>query len=325
MEAGIMMQNVGTAAVSVVIPCHNGSRWIRQAVESVLNQTASILEIIVVDDGSTDNSAEVISTCGERVRLIQGNWHNGNAARNAGLSVATGEWIQFLDADDALDPDKIAHQLCFARDGVDAIYGGVTLEWWEGGRCAATELSNPDPLSDVIVHWLSWQLAQTGAVLWRASSLRSIGGWKDGLPCCQDNEICLRALRLGMVFVLSQDSGAIYRIWSSTSVCRKNPQELLQVKVGLIDEFLGWLKSEGRLESVHVELASATFYRIARQLALIDLPGANAFAKLRRQMGMFSSKGLGLPRSYRAVEAVFGFFAAEVVAKAFRRLKVIFG
>jgi glycosyltransferase involved in cell wall biosynthesis len=108
--------------VSVVIPNYNYARYLRIAVESVLAQTQEC-EIIVVDDGSRDDSRSVISTFGDRVRSIYQSNAGVSAARNAGIAIANGEFIGFLDADDVWHPRKIELQLqLFAEDDVGLVH-----------------------------------------------------------------------------------------------------------------------------------------------------------------------------------------------------------
>jgi hypothetical protein len=98
---------------SIVIPCYNAERWLAGAIQSCLDQTARDLEVIVVDDGSTDGSgaiAEAAVARDARVRVIHQANQGVGAARNAGLAIASGEYVSFLDADDLLAPDKLAVQ-----------------------------------------------------------------------------------------------------------------------------------------------------------------------------------------------------------------------
>jgi glycosyltransferase involved in cell wall biosynthesis len=127
---------------SIVIPCYNAERWLAEAIRSCLDQTVRDLEVVVVDDGSTDRSraiAETAAAADPRVRVIHQDNQGVGAARNAGLHVATGEYVNFLDADDLLEPEKLAVQgavlddnpridcvLCDAT-GIDAD-GGVVME-----------------------------------------------------------------------------------------------------------------------------------------------------------------------------------------------------
>ena len=84
--------------VTIGIPCYNAARWLRQAVQSALDQRGVEAQVIVVDDGSTDDSASIARDFGERVKVIQGTQTGANHARNLILQAATGDWVQYLDA-----------------------------------------------------------------------------------------------------------------------------------------------------------------------------------------------------------------------------------
>src|SRR5262249_20882568 len=148
--------------VSILIPCYNAERWIAQAIESALAQTWYTKEIVVVDDGSTDRSLEVVRKFDGRIRWESGPNRGGGAARNRLLALARGEWLQYLDADDYLLPNKIAHQMEFvARQAdVDVVFGPVTLEHWSERDTRQEILPIPDR-HDVWILLASWGLPQT--------------------------------------------------------------------------------------------------------------------------------------------------------------------
>ncbi|MCA9906465.1 MAG: glycosyltransferase family 2 protein, partial [Anaerolineae bacterium] len=94
--------------VSVIIPCYNASHWIRDTIDSCLKQSYQSIEIIVVDDGSTDDSLTVIRSYGDRVKCLAGPNEGGCRARNLGFQQSEGEYVMFLDADDVIDPAAIS-------------------------------------------------------------------------------------------------------------------------------------------------------------------------------------------------------------------------
>ncbi len=302
--------------VAVVIPCHNAERWLGEAIQSALDQTANVVEVIVVDDGSSDGSLKVAEAFGSRVILLRGAWGNGNCARNHGLAAATGEWVQFLDADDFLIQDKIAGQLAAASDGVDVIYSPLIVRNETTGE---ESVDRPTPDSDLAEQWLRWELCQTGAALWRIESLRRMGGWKEGLPCCQDNELTLRALMNGLKFQYVDHPGAVYRIWSEETVCRKDPRRVIRQKTQLIDECLAWLKRTGEFDARHRQIAGQACFEMARTLARSSFRGAVIFHSDRKRIGLIRPDGPSAPLSYRFLYHILGFLLTESIACLQRR------
>lgn len=110
--------------VSIVIPCYNAGRWLREAIDSCLGQTYPNLEIIVVDDGSTDDSLSIARSYGSDIVVSTGPNKGESGARNKGFSLSHGDFIQFLDADDYLLPEKIERQVALLEtEGGDTVYG----------------------------------------------------------------------------------------------------------------------------------------------------------------------------------------------------------
>ena len=97
--------------VSVIIPAYNAEAYIRRSIESVLLQTYPANEVIVIDDGSTDHTAEILKNYMQQVQYIYQNNAGASAARNVGIKRATSKWIAFLDADDEWMPNKLEEQI----------------------------------------------------------------------------------------------------------------------------------------------------------------------------------------------------------------------
>src|SRR6478672_2666674 len=114
--------------VSVIMPVYNGAAFVSRAIDSVLRQTVRDLELIVVDDGSTDDTREVVTAITDsRLRYIHQQNRGPSVARNNGIRAASAEWIAFLDSDDYWLPTKLEAQLARAREVPDAgvIYCGA--------------------------------------------------------------------------------------------------------------------------------------------------------------------------------------------------------
>lgn len=307
--------NNSFSKVSILIPCFNAERWVSEAIESALKQTWPNKEVIVVDDGSTDGSRGVIESFGQQIRYEFGPNRGGNPCRNRLMELASGEWVQFLDADDYLLPEKISKQM-ECSESADIVYGPIIIRSEEFKN---EKISNPNTGIDIFEQWLRWNVCQTGGVLWKKNALVKIGGWNEKFDCCQDNEVCLRAIKAGLKFVFSADPGAVYRIWSEDTVCRKNPKRLILIKTQLIDDMMEWLKFSGKLQDSHVSAAGQMTFEMARMLTRHSIFEASAYARVCKAKGVWNPIGPAAARSFCIVMNIFGFGFAELIAKIIRK------
>jgi GT2 family glycosyltransferase len=308
---------MSTPRVTIAIPCYNAGRWIAACVESALAQTWPQKEIIVTDDGSTDGSLAILETFSDAIRLVRSDHRGGNHARNQALKLAGGEWLQFLDADDHLEPDKLTRQFAEASGGADAgvIYSPT---WMEDARTQTREPGEIDPQLDIFAQWLAWQLPQTGGALWRKSALDSLGGWKEDQPCCQEHELYLRALQAGLRFVFAPTPHAVYRLWSEQTVCRRDPRLVIRVKTALIDALQTWMQERGLWKQEHARIAGRACFEMSRTLAKSDLAEAAVYHRERAARGLIHLAGPAAPRSYKIAHRLLGFARAEKLAAARR-------
>ncbi len=184
--------------VSILIPCHNAAPWLEAALESALAQTWPRCEVILVDDGSTDASPAIASRYGQRgITVLAQPQRGASAARNAALRAARGDYIQFLDADDLLLPDKIERQLRRL-----AAAGGrfvAAAEWARFRGDPAWATSRPDAL------WrdldpIPWQqLALRGNLMMHPAAwlvpraiVEAAGPWDEALSLNDDGEYFAR-------------------------------------------------------------------------------------------------------------------------------------
>jgi glycosyltransferase involved in cell wall biosynthesis len=185
-----------TPLVSVVIPCYNQAHFLGEAIESVLSQSYQRYEIVVVDDGSTDNTSEVASRYPpEKVGLIRQENKGLSAARNAGLSHARGEYVVFLDSDDRLLADALevgvreleAHPEC-------AFVSGCWNNIATDGSPLPT-LHSPHDERDHYLALLHSCYIRMHAVMYRRSVFDSVGGFDTSLSASEDYDLYLRIAR----------------------------------------------------------------------------------------------------------------------------------
>ncbi|MCC6736669.1 MAG: glycosyltransferase family 2 protein [Bauldia sp.] len=177
-------------SLAIVIPCRDSERWLRRAIDSVLAQGADCAELIVIDDGSTDRSLDVVRSYGERLSWRSGPGRGACAARNAGLALATADYVMFLDADDYVEGPLLAGVRRSAADGrPDLVVSRWTTET-KGVRTDAGPVRTP---AEAKREFLRYNV-QTASLAFERRFLDRIGGWNDAVLLRQDVEVALRAL-----------------------------------------------------------------------------------------------------------------------------------
>jgi glycosyltransferase involved in cell wall biosynthesis len=302
--------------VSVLIPCHNAERWIGQAVESALAQSWRNKEVIVVDDGSTDNSLNIIEGYGARIRWETGPRRGGNIARNRLLALAGGNWLQYLDADDYLFPDKIANQMAALQSypGTDVLFGPVILEYTGNSEARREQLEIPEP-RDPWILLARWYLPQTGAPLWRKQAILDVGGWKNDQPCCQEHELYLRLLQGNKHFTYTDDTGAVYRQWSEQTVCKRDKPEVRRRRLEIERRAEHILRENGELTAPRLWAINMARFEMARAAWQFDqVEALRIMNELLLSYPGFCPNGDAAPGSYRLALRLFGFRIAETLA-----------
>ena len=207
--------------VSVIIPTFNSVQFIDEAIDSVIAQKYPAIEIVVVDDGSTDNTVAVARQKLQgsilRFHVVQLGANKGpSSARNAGLRVASGSWVQFLDSDDILMPRKIERQMAVcvaAPPDVAAIYSP-----WRHGFLEAGEIEWLGPLSEPFISGKAPIMCLAakcrpllGACLIRRSALDKTGGFEEALRFWECEEACVKLASVGRFVPVS--SGEAEYLW----------------------------------------------------------------------------------------------------------------
>jgi glycosyltransferase involved in cell wall biosynthesis len=203
--------------VSIIIPCHNAEAWVGAAIGSALAQTWRDVEVIAVNDGSTDASPAVIRRYSEpRVRALDQPNKGASAARNTGLRAAAGEFIQFLDADDLLAPEKVSSQVALLQArGAGAV---CTARWarFTDDPAAAKQTDSPlfadlAPVEFLLLCAAGGHMMHPAAWLVPAGVARGAGPWDETLSLNDDGEYFARVCLASRGVVHAPNALTLYR------------------------------------------------------------------------------------------------------------------
>ncbi|MEE4112496.1 MAG: glycosyltransferase, partial [Desulfobacteraceae bacterium] len=178
--------------VSAVLPTYNRAWILQQSVESVLGQDYANLELIVVDDGSTDGTNRLLSRFGDRITVIRQANRGVSAARNAGIRSSTGELIALLDSDDTWLPGKVAAQVAFFSDHPDSLACQTEEIWMRNGVRVNPGKRHRKEAGMIFERSLALCLVSPSAVMVRKSLLDQVGLFDESLPACEDYDLWLR-------------------------------------------------------------------------------------------------------------------------------------
>ena len=179
--------------ISVIIPTYNREKFLEIAIESVLNQSYKKFELIVVDDGSTDNTSQILKKYSNITELYQKN--SGVAsARNYGIKKAKYEWIAFLDSDDSWMSDKLQKQVKFHKNS-NLLFSHTDETWIRDQKIIKKKPYQSKPSGNCFLDNISFCKISPSTVLLHTSILEKVGNFDENLKICEDYDLWLRASR----------------------------------------------------------------------------------------------------------------------------------
>jgi GT2 family glycosyltransferase len=178
--------------VSVVIPTFNRWPLCREAVDSVLAQSRSDFEVIVVDDGSTDETSRELAKIGSPLRLFTRARTGVSAARNFGVRQARGRYVAFLDSDDLWLARKLERQIAFMERHREAKICQVEEIWIRNGVRVNPKAIHRKPSGDIFIRSLELCLVSPSAVMMTEELFDQFGGFDESFPVCEDYDLWLR-------------------------------------------------------------------------------------------------------------------------------------
>jgi glycosyltransferase involved in cell wall biosynthesis len=309
--------------VSVIIPCYNAERWVAEAIQSCLDQTYRPIEIIVIDDGSTDGSLDVIKSFGDAVKWETGPNRGGNAARNRGFALSQGEYIQFLDADDYILPEKIARQVQFLQEtGADVVYSDAQNQHHKpDGTISLSQIPDPGKFNDVTECLLANRFpGNVNYHLFCRKTVTKSGGWDERLQAMQDRDFMLSvALVAEATMRYLPGKFTIIRRYGNTTVSTSNPRRVLVNNIAVTAKAETLLANTGRLTENYRKALAVAYFKIARGYFDFD----------RDQYALLVEKSLSLNPNlkpngthiYKFSQAIFGFFISDLLASYKRKVE----
>ncbi len=181
-----------STSVSVIIPTYNRAKVLKKAIDSVLNQTFKDFELIVIDDGSTDETLEILKDYQDRLKSVTIPHGGVSAARNRGIEEAEGDFIAFLDSDDYWLPEKLAIQTDFFRRNPEARICQTDETWYRHGKQVNPGKRHHKPSGDIFYQSLRLCLVSPSAVMIRRDLFNEVGLFDESLPVCEDYDLWLR-------------------------------------------------------------------------------------------------------------------------------------
>lgn len=179
--------------ISVIIPTYNRREFLARAIDSVLDQSWQDFELIVVDDGSTDDTARSVAGYGGRVRYLYQENRGPAAARNTGVRAAEGELIAFLDSDDRFAPEKLAVQQAAMAARPEYLISHTDEIWYRRGELLHQKKKHFRPNGFIFGECLKLCVVGMSTVMLRREFFAKVGYFDEELPCCEDYDLWLRA------------------------------------------------------------------------------------------------------------------------------------
>ena len=180
--------------ISVVIPVYNRPQLVKRAIESVLEQSLKVDEIIVVDDGSTDDTAIVLQSFDEKIKIITQKNNGVSSARNAGIKASKNRWVCFLDSDDIWHKEKLEQQLAFHKANPHILFSHTEEEWIRDGKRVKQKKQHKKPSGFCFEENLNLCKIAPSTVMIEKTLFDKVGYFDEALEVCEDYDMWLRLL-----------------------------------------------------------------------------------------------------------------------------------
>ena len=303
--------------VSIITPSYNSEKFIEDTILSVINQDYDSIEHIIINDGSTDSTEEIIKKYDKHIKYIKVENGGANRARNIGAKIAKGKYFMFLDSDDILDKNTIKILVSHQNDMDITACKTSRLSYTNGHWVdSPMGMSFLPPEKDEISSWLTGWYIPPCSILWSKFSYSKVIKWDERLSINQDGDIMLRALLNGVKIIYAPETKAYYRNSNQNrmSISSKlNDKKSIESNLMVIEKVIDIMKDKKIINEYKTEIGYF-YYHIARHSFGFD-------DKLARFSLNLSKKYIGNKNFgsiyHKIFSFVFGLEKKEKIAKYF--------
>ena len=304
--------------VSILIPLYNAEKYLSECLDSVINQTYKNLEIIIVDDGSKDNSLAIAKDYEKRYKHIKvySQQNSGaSAARNKAFSHAKGEYIQYIDADDLLHPDKIRLQIeKTAEIQKNTLFFGKCEYFYNDKLNILKRDLNIYHHNDFYAYeflnmmWLNAEALPPLSYLVHRSLIETAGGWNEELSNNDDGELFTRVILASEHIVFVPESISYYRMDTPNSLSKDISRQALLSYVKSIKLYAEHVKGTSR---DFTSALKTVFTRALMKLYPIDLHLAEEMKRYKEEIGIY---GYRYPKYTKLYDMLFFLLSIRITA-----------
>lgn len=306
--------------VSFIIPCYNMEKWIREAVESCLRQREIEPEVLVIDDGSADGSLEIVKSFGDRVRWETGPNRGVNASRNRALTLATGKYVCFLDADDRLEEDVIHHQAgLLEKTAADVCYGDWRHLIMKRGRAILAPVNQSGSQEDILRSLLDgWWCPPFAYLHRREFLLKNELYWNEHLGFPDDFEFIVRVALAGARFCYRPSLTGYYRMHPQPRLSCIPARNKVENTTKILDDASAEMERKGLMTEARRQAICRHYLSLAKRIFGQD---RGFFRSLLARIDRLDPRFAPPKLYYRAGVRWIGYERMEWILEVVRRFK----
>jgi glycosyltransferase involved in cell wall biosynthesis len=302
--------------ISIIIPAYNVEDYIEECIHSAFAQTHKPIEVICIDNNSTDNTWQKLKQLQETYPslLIDKELKPGApAARNKGLALSNGEWIQFLDADDLLLPEKIEHQMHLIKNKPEVCFiAAASRKKHINGQSTISIPKQDHPFKSLF----TTNLGNTCSNLWNKTYINQINGWDEGQKSSQEADLMFRLLQINSQVIFDAEPLTIIQERETGQISTKHPQDNWVRYFNKRVEILNWIKeNDTKLYASHQTFFNDSLFGILKIISNQKPDGL----KVSSQLWKSYLKGKYVPspaqnhstKPYLFLYKILGFTTAE--------------